>query len=111
MLLLLAPSIISSVEGVLWPVEARNSLALAPVLVARPGLRPRRRAGAFYQTHPCLLADVYAVVLEDQDVLDIVEGCHISCGCQHHQGLRRREACVVQEEGSKHIVARQDLRI
>eukprot|EP00959_Pyramimonas_sp_CCMP1952_P317913 6652881-Pyramimonas_sp.AAC.1 len=73
MLLLLVPSFISSVEGALWPGEAPLALAIAPVLVAGSGLRPRRRAGAFYQTHPCFLADVYAAVREDPGVLDIVE--------------------------------------
>eukprot|EP00959_Pyramimonas_sp_CCMP1952_P251606 5257515-Pyramimonas_sp.AAC.1 len=46
-LLLLAPSFICSVEGALRPGEAHFALALAPLLVAGAGPRPRRRAGAF----------------------------------------------------------------
>eukprot|EP00959_Pyramimonas_sp_CCMP1952_P329141 6890507-Pyramimonas_sp.AAC.1 len=109
--LLLAPSFISSVEGVLCPGEAHFALALAPVLVSGSGLRPRRRAGAFTRLTLTFLPEVYAAVLEDQDILDLVEGCRMSRGCPRHQVLRRREACMVQEEGSKRIAAHRNLRI
>eukprot|EP00959_Pyramimonas_sp_CCMP1952_P317233 6639534-Pyramimonas_sp.AAC.1 len=73
MLLLLVPSFINSAEAALRPGDAHLALALAPVLVAGSGQRPRRRAGAFARLTLAFLADVYAAVLEDQDVLDIVE--------------------------------------
>eukprot|EP00959_Pyramimonas_sp_CCMP1952_P062378 1304138-Pyramimonas_sp.AAC.1 len=111
MLLLLVPSFICSVASVSWPGDARLALARAPVLAAGSRLRPRRRAGAFAGLALAFLADVYAAVLEHQDVLDPVEGCRISFRCQRHQILRRREAYMVQEKGAKHVVAHQGLMI
>eukprot|EP00959_Pyramimonas_sp_CCMP1952_P058356 1218682-Pyramimonas_sp.AAC.1 len=63
--LLLVPHVTSSVDGVLWPREAHLALALAPDMVARPGLRPHRRVGSFTRLTLALVADVYATVLED----------------------------------------------
>eukprot|EP00959_Pyramimonas_sp_CCMP1952_P181627 3797328-Pyramimonas_sp.AAC.1 len=80
-------------------------------MVAGSGLRPRRRTGASTRLTLAFLADVYAAVLEDQDVLDLVEGFHIPRGCQRHQIPRRREACMAQEKGANRIVAHQDLKI
>eukprot|EP00959_Pyramimonas_sp_CCMP1952_P358126 7498764-Pyramimonas_sp.AAC.1 len=69
--LLLAPHVINRVDGVLRPREAHLALALALDMVARPGLRPHRRVGSFTGLTLALVADVYATVLEDQNVLDV----------------------------------------
>ena len=82
------PIVVGSVESVWRPVVPGLAFAFALARVAL-AWRPRRWVEAIaFRVSFALLADVDATVLEDQDFLDLVEGCHIACGRQHHQVLR-----------------------